>query len=165
MFKQLKESSSMAPVEETEGTRRATGVSSTGAPEKTAPGSDPEVLERPQRRRFTARYKLQVLQQADACTQQGEIGALLRREGLYSSHLSCWRRLRKSGALAGLTPHKRGRKANPDKQQIRRMEELERENQRLRTRLVQAETIIDVQKKVSSLLGITLSQPPTDAND
>jgi transposase-like protein len=165
MFNRLKESNSVAPVEEKEGSRRATGISSTGAPANSAAGSDPEVLERPQRRRFTAKYKLQVLEQADACTAPGEIGALLRREGLYSSHLSSWRRLRESGALAGLTPRKRGRKADPDKQQIRRMAELERENQRLRERLAKAETIIDVQKKVSSLLGITLSQPPTDVSD
>jgi len=165
MFNRLKESNSVALVEEMEGAGRATGVSSTGAPANAADGSDPEVLERPQRRRFTAKYKLQVLQQADACTAQGEIGALLRREGLYSSHLSSWRRLRESGALAGLTARKRGRKVDPAKQQIRRMAELERENQRLRERLAKAETIIDVQKKVSSLLGITLSQPPTDESD
>ena len=88
MFNRLKESNSVAPVEEMEGARRATEVSSTGAPADAAARSDPEVLERPQRRRFTAKYKLQVLQQADACTEPGEIGALLRREGLYSSHLS-----------------------------------------------------------------------------
>ena len=165
MFNRIKESNSVVPVEEMEGARRATGFSSTGAPATAAAGSDPEVLERPQRRRFTAKYKLQVLEQADACTAQGEIGALLRREGLYSSHLSSWRRLRESGALAGLKPRKRGRKADPDKRQIRRMAELERENQRLRERLAKAETIIDVQKKVSSLLGITLSQPPSDGRD
>ena len=165
MFNRSKESNSVTPVEEMKGARRATGDSSTGAFANAAASSDPEVLERPQRRRFTAKYKLQVLQQADACTAQGEIGALLRREGLYSSHLSSWRRLRESGALAGLTPRKRGRKADPDKQQIRRMAELERENQRLRERLAQAETIIDVQKKVSSLLGITPSQLPTNVSD
>ena len=165
MFNRLQESNSVTPVEEMDGARRATEVSSTDALANAAASSDPEVLERPQRRRFTAKYKLQVLQQADACTAQGEIGALLRREGLYSSHLSSWRRLRESGALAGLTPRKRGRKADPDKQQIRRMAELERENQRLRERLAQAETIIDVQKKVSSLLGITPSQLPTNVSD
>ena len=148
-----------------EGARRATGVSSSGARANAAAGSDPEVLERAQRRRFTAKYNLQVLQQADACTEPGEIGALLRREGLYSSHLSSWRRLRESGALAGLTPRKRGRKADPAKQQKRRIADLERENQRLRERLAKAETIIDVQKKVSSLLGIALSQPPSDVSD
>ena len=154
MFNRLKESNSVTPVEEMEGARRATEVSSTDALANAAANSDSEVLERPQRRRFTAKYKLQVLQQADACTAQGEIGALLRREGLYSSHLSSWRRLRESGALAGLTPRKRGRKADPAKQQIRRVAELEREIQCLRERLTQAETSIDVQKKVSSLLGI-----------
>ena len=154
MFNRLKESNSVTPVEEMEGARRATEVSSTDALANAAANSDPEVLERPQRRRFTAKYKLQVLEQADACTEPGEIGALLRREGLYSSHLSSWRRLRESGALAGLTPRKRGRKADPAKQQIRRVAELEREIQCLRERLTQAETIIDVQKKVSSLLGI-----------
>ena len=154
MFNRLQESNSVTPVEEMEGARRATEVSSTDALANAAANSDPEVLERPQRRRFTAKYKLQVLQQADACTEPGEIGALLRREGLYSSHLSSWRRLRESGALAGLTPRKRGRKADPTKQQIRRVAELEREIQCLRERLTQAETIIDVQKKVSSLLGI-----------
>jgi len=165
MSNRLKESISVAPVEEMEGARRATEVSSTGAPANAAVGSDPEVLERPQRRRFTAKYKLQVLQQADACTEAGEIGALLRREGLYSSHLSSWRRLRASGALAGLTPRKRGRKADPARQQIRRMAELERENQRLRARLAKAEIIIDVQKKVSSLLGIAPNQAPTDGRE
>lgn len=165
MFNRIKESNSVVPVEEMEGARRATGISSTGAPATAAAGSDPEVLERPQRRRFTAKYKLQVLEQADACTAQGEIGALLRREGLYSSHLSSWRRLRESGALAGLKPRKRGRKADPEKRQIQRMAELERENQCLRERLAKAETIIDVQKKVSSLLEITLSQPPSDGRD
>ncbi len=83
MFNRSKESNSVTPVEEMEGTRRATGVSSTGALANAAASSDPEVLERPQRRRFTAKYKLQVLQQADACTAQGEIGALLRREGYF----------------------------------------------------------------------------------
>ncbi len=165
MFNRLKESNSVAPVAEMEGARRATEVSSTGALADAAAGSDPEVLERPQRRRFTAKYKLQVLQQADACTEAGEIGALLRREGLYSSHLSSWRRLRASGALAGLTPRKRGRKADPARQQIRRMAELERENQRLRARLAKAEIIIDVQKKVSSLLGIAPNQAPTDGRE
>ena len=124
MFNRLKESNSVTPVEEMEGARRATEVSSIDALANAAASSDPEVLERPQRRRFTAKYKLQVLQQADACTEPGEIGVLLRREGLYSSHLSSWRRLRESGALAGLTPHKRGRKTDPAKQQIQRVAEL-----------------------------------------
>ena len=95
-------------------------------------------------------------------TEPGQIGALLRREGLYSSHLTTWRRQREAGALAGLAPRKRGHKANPRDRQTQRLVELERENERLRHRLVQAETIIDVQKKVSSLMGIPLSRPETD---
>lgn len=164
MFSRLKDSDAVAPGEEMKGARRATGSSSPGARDTTATGSDPEVLERPRRRKFPAKYKLQMVEEADACTRQGEIGALLRREGLYSSHLTTWRRLRDSGALAGLTPRKRGRKANPAKEETRRMEVLERENQRLRERLAKAEIIIDVQKKVSSLLGIPLSQPPSDGD-
>jgi transposase len=119
-------------------------------------------LEKASRRRFTAKYKLRVLEQADGCTEPGQIGALLRREGLYSSHLTTWRRQREAGALAGLASRKRGCKVNPQTSQTRRMAELERDNERLRHRLVQAETIIDVQKKVSSLLGIPLSRPETD---
>ena len=162
MFNRLKESNSMAPVEEMKGARRVTGVCATGALANAAVGSDPEVLERPRRRRLTTKYKLQVLQQADACTRQGEIGALFRREGLYSSHLSSWRRLRELGALGGLTPRKRGRKAAPAKKQIWRMAELEPENQRLRKRLAQAETIIDVQKKYQACWGLLrASRRPT----
>ena len=93
-------------------------------------GNDPEVLEKPKRRRFSATDKLRILERADACTREGEIGALLRSEGLYSSHLSNWRRLRESGALAGLAPHKRGPKPNPTNEQTQRNAELERENQR-----------------------------------
>ena len=165
MFSRLKDSDAVAPGEEMKGARRATGISSPGARDTTATSSDPEVLERPRRRKFPAKYKLQMVEEADACTRQGEIGALLRREGLYSSHLTTWRRLRDSGALAGLTPRKRGRKADPAKEETRRMADLERENQRLRERLAKAEIIIDVQKKVSSLLGIPLSQPPSDGDD
>jgi transposase len=93
------------------------------------------------------------LEEADRC-EPGEIGALLRREGLYSSHLTTWRRQREAGALAGLTPRKRGRRAQPVDVQGARVAELEREVERLRQRLLQAETIIEVQKKVSLLLGI-----------
>ena len=114
---------------------------------------DPEVVEKASRRRFTAKYKLQVLEEADRC-EPGEIGALLRREGLYSSHLTTWRRQREAGALAGLTPRKRGRKLRALDAQGARVVELEREVERLRQRLLQAETIIEVQKKVSLLLGI-----------
>ena len=125
MFSRLKDSDAVAPGEEMKRARRATGISSPGAPDTTAAGSDTEVLEKPKRRQFPAKYKLQMVEEADACTRQGEIGSLLRREGLYSSHLTTWRRLRDSGALAGLTPRKRGRKADPAKEETRRMADLE----------------------------------------
>jgi transposase len=118
---------------------------------------DPEVLERAARRRFTAEYKLGVLRQADACAGTGELGALLRREGLYSSHLTTWRRQREQGSLAALSPRKRGRLAVPPSPLARRVAELERENARLTQRLQQAETIIVVQKKLSEALGIPLT--------
>jgi transposase len=165
MVDRLKKTDSVVPVEEMEGARRATGIFSTRVTAEPAAGTDPEVLEKASRRRFTAKYKLRVLEQADGCTEPGQIGALLRREGLYSSHLSTWRRQREAGALAGLAPRKRGCKANPQTSQTRRMAELEWENERLRHRLAQAETIIDVQKKVSSLLGIPLRRPETDENE
>lgn len=114
---------------------------------------DPEVVETASRRRFTARYKLGVLEKAERCA-PGEIGALLRREGLYSSHLTTWRRQREAGALAALTPRKRGRRGHTVDAQGTRVAQLEREVEHLRQRLLQAETIIEVQKKVSLLLGI-----------
>ena len=150
--------------EETEGARRATGVSSPSAGAAAlpavAPAPDPEVVEVASRRRFTAKYKLAVLEEAERC-ESGQLGALLRREGLYSSHLTCWRRQREAGALAGLAERKRGRKARVPDAQGQRVAELERENERLRQRLLQAETIIEVQKKVSLLLGIDPSPPPS----
>lgn len=112
---------------------------------------DPEVVLRAKRRQFSAKYKLRILTEADQCTQQGEIGALLRREGLYSSHLTSWRRQRDRGQLAGLTPKKRGRKPDPQAAELAR---LQRENERLQARLQQAETIIEVPKKLSQLLGL-----------
>jgi transposase len=112
---------------------------------------DPEVVVKAQRRRFTAEYKQRILQEADACMQHGEVGALLRREGLYSSHLTTWRHQRQRGALQGLTPAKRGRKADPLTAENAR---LQRETERLKAQLARAELIIDVQKKVSQLLGL-----------
>jgi transposase-like protein len=120
------------------------------------PVPDPEVAERAARRRFTAEYKLGVLRQADACAGTGELGALLRREGLYSSHLTTWRRQREQGSLAALTPKKRGRPAVPSSPLARRVAELEGENARLSRRLRQAETIITVQKKLSEAWGLPL---------
>ena len=124
---------------------------------------DPAFLEKPTRRRFTAEYKLRILHEADRCTAPGQLGELLRREGLYSSILSTWRQQRDQGTLAGLTPKRRGRKANPDAPVIAENERLRRENQRLAAKLRQAETIIEVQKKLSEILGIPL--PPPDSNE
>jgi transposase-like protein len=135
------------------------------AGKKTSPGvpsgdhRDPEVPERPVRRRFLAEYKLQILRQADACTEPGQLGELLRREGLYSSHLSTWRTQRERGTLDALTPKKRGRKPRDIDPLIAENRRLERVNKRLLERLRQAEVIIDVQKKVAEILGIPLQSP------
>jgi transposase len=115
---------------------------------------DPEVAEKAVRRKFTAEYKRSILEQADAGRGEGAIGALLRREGLYSSHLSTWRRQREEGTLQALSAKKRGRKSNFNPENAR----LRAENARLLRRLEQAETIIEVQKKVSTLLGISMSE-------
>ena len=119
----------------------------------------PEVLEKPVRRRFTVEYKARILAEADACTEPGMLGELLRREGLYSSHLATWRRQRDEGALAGLTPKRRGRKAKPKNPLADENRRLQRENERLKEQLRQAELIIDVQKKVSEMLNIPLKSP------
>jgi len=116
-----------------------------------------EVLEKPVRRRFTVQYKAKILAEADACTEAGQLGELLRREGLYSSHLTTWRRQRDKGALAGLTPKQRGRKARPKNPLADEVAQLQRENKRLQEQLRQAELIIDVQKKVSEMLNIPLN--------
>lgn len=119
--------------------------------------SDVEVPEKPERRKFTAEYKLRILKAADACgAGSGELGELLRREGLYSSHLLTWRRQRDEGSLAGLEPKKRGRKAKRRDPVAIENEHLKRELVRLQQRLDQAEVIIGVQKKLSQLLGIDL---------
>ena len=116
-----------------------------------------EVLEKPVRRRFTVEYKTQILAEADACSEPGMLGELLRREGLYSSHLTTWRRQRDEGALAGLTPKRRGRKAKPKNPLADEVARLQGENLRLKEQLRQAELIIDVQKKVSEMLNISLN--------
>jgi transposase-like protein len=126
---------------------------------------DPAVSEKPVRRRFTAEYKLRILCEADRCAAPGQLGALLRREGLYSSLLSTWRQQRDQGTLAGLTPKRRGRKANPDAALIAENERLKRETQRLAAKLRQAETIIEVQKKLSEILGIPLPPPDNSGSE
>jgi transposase-like protein len=117
---------------------------------------DPEVVAKPKRRRFTAEYRLRILEEADRCTEPGEVGRLLRREGLYSSHLTAWRRARRNGALRGLTSKKRGAKPkarNPLEPKVR---ELEAKVARLEKELHKAHTILDVQEKVAGLLGFSL---------
>ena len=146
---------------ETEGARRATGVSAGGGPSGEGL-PDPEVLEKPKRRRFSAEYKVRILREADACKGPGEIGALLRREGLYSSHLVFWRLQREAGALAGMRGKKRGPKGRGEDP---RLKQQEREIARLRRRMKQAETIIEIQKKVAGMLGIPLNAPELDEND
>ena len=137
-----------------------------GPARKQGPGKDPvpnpELVEKPKRRRFTAQYKLQVLQEADACTQPGEIGALLRREGLYTSHLSAWRKQRDEGALVALGRRRGRKKAHP----------LEEENGALRRRaeraeaeLAKARKVIEVQGNVSALLGELLRSDSAKANE
>jgi len=125
---------------------------------------EPEVVPQAERRQFTAKYKLRILEKADSCNGAGELGALLRREGLYSSYLSRWRRQRDQGQLQALASKKRGRKSAVQSQQAEELAELRRENQRLQFRLVQAETIIEVQKKLSQLLGLTASEPGKGAS-
>ncbi|MCA9233080.1 MAG: hypothetical protein KDA57_20705 [Planctomycetales bacterium] len=117
----------------------------------------PEVPEKASRRRFDAEYKLRILDEADRCTEPGQLGELLRREGLYSSHLASWRKQQKEGALNGLREKKRGRKAKRQDPKDLELARLRREKRRLEDRLRQAETIIEVQKKVSELLGIPLA--------
>lgn len=120
---------------------------------KPAQPSDLEVLPKPKRRTFTAEYKARILAEAEAC-EPGEVGALLRREGLYSSHLSKWRAQRERGAVAGLTPKKRGRKRNQSQAQEDELKQLRRRVQRLQDELSKARVVIDVQKKVAMLLGV-----------
>ena len=115
-----------------------------------------EVSERPVRRRFSAAYKLRILAEAEVCSEPGQLGELLRREGLYSSHLSMWRKQRDEGVLAGLKPKRRGRKAKSKNPLADENARLHRENDRLKEKLRQAELIIDVQKKVAEMLNIPL---------
>jgi len=124
--------------------------------------TETEVVAKARRRRFTATEKLRVLKEADGCTRPGELGALLRREGLYSSHLSAWRAARQRGELAGLTPRPRGPKVKPVDPRDRKLAEQAREITRLQARLERAEGLIEVQKKVSQLLGIPLASDGKD---
>jgi transposase len=139
-----------------EGARRATGAPAAGA-DGSVP--DPAVSEKAKRRQFTAEYKLRILREVEQCKAPGETGEILRREGLYSSHLTDWRRQRDQIARRGLAQKKRGPKA---KSEDPRIKELERENTRLKRRLQRAEAILEIQKKASELLGIPLSRLDED---
>jgi transposase-like protein len=150
---------------ETQGARRASGVS----PARDRVGergraADPEVAAKAKRRQFSAEYKRRILREGDAASASGEIGALLRREGLYSSHLITWRRQRERGELAGLSGKRRGRKAKVVNPLAKRVAELERDKRRLERKLEQAELLLDIQKKASRLLEIPLRSPDDDGS-
>lgn len=126
-----------------------------------SPHSNPEVTPKPDRRQFTADYKRRIVREANACTRPGEVGALLRREGLYSSHLTSWRQALKAAEDTALSPHKRGPKVALDPRDTE-VARLRQEVERLKGRLERAEVIIDVQKKLSGLLGMPLDQQPEE---
>jgi transposase-like protein len=125
------------------------------------PTATTEVVPATRRRTFKASDKLRILAEADQCHQPGQLGALLRREGLYSSHLQKWRQERAAGQLAGLTPKKRGRKADAQAQELLA---LRQENERLKTRLHQAELIMDAQKKLAQVLEVTVNPSPNETS-
>jgi transposase len=145
-------------------TSRSGGASIPAAAPATGAGGivDPEVDAKAKRRQFSAAYKRRILDEADKGG-PGEIAGLLRREGLYSSHLTFWRRQRERGEIAGLEPRKRGKKPVPKNPLAGEVHRLTRENRRLQKRLRQAEIIIDVQKKLCDVLGLTV--PPIEQNE
>lgn len=139
-----------------QGARRATGE-----PPARAPGAgDPEVVAVARRRQFLPAYKLRIVRAAAACKAPGEIGALLRREGLYSSHLTDWRREIEALENGALSAKRRGPKPDADKANARRVEGLERDNARLRQKLERAEQIIEAQKKLCEVLGLPPAEEP-----
>ncbi len=154
----------MAGFERSEKPAIGVGGPSEGA-RKQAGRPDPEVPEQPVRRSFSAAYKLKVLAEADQCTGRGELGAILRREGLYSSHLTTWRQQRDQGSLEGLAPKKRGRKARRKDALAEENERLRRKNARLEHQLRQAETIIEVQKKLCTMLGLPHASADVSGNE
>ena len=149
------------PSEDTaaEGAHRAPGAA---APVTAPVRPDPEVPSKVQRRQFTAEYRRRILKEADACTKHGALGALLRREGLYSSHLVNWRRQREQGELVVGRARKRGPVPKPVDPRVK---QLEVENRRLQRKLARAETIITLQKKVAEILGIPLKPLDIDETD
>jgi transposase len=141
-------------------TKHKNGVTS-GSP---ARSNDLEVLEKPKRRHFTAEEKLRILRETDACA-PGTIGAVLRREGIYSSLLAIWRQARERGDLDPGTVRQRAKRKGEQDGARRRIAELERENRTLQRKLQRAELILDIQKKAAGLLGIELKSPETDESD
>lgn len=140
-----------------QGARRASvdGSASAAAP-------DPQVAATAKRRKFSGSEKRRIVQEADRCTKPGELGALLRREGIYSSMLASWRKQRTRGEQVALAPRKRGRKPDAGLAQAREVQHLARENARLREKLERAHTIIDVQKKLCTLLGLPTAPEPEE---
>ena len=148
----MQASESSADALAAQGARRASGAASASAPSL---GADSEVVPRvPKRRRFSEADKRRILQAADRCSRPGEIGALMRREAVYSSSLSAWRRQREASELAALAPQKRGPKADPARLEAQQIAQLTRERDNLQSRLDKATLVIEVQKKVAALLGL-----------
>jgi transposase len=155
----------------TEGGRRPTGVPASPDSEFPSGGdpivvngriapADPQVIERPVRRRFDKAYKRDILQQLAACTREGQVGEILRREGLYSSIVSTWRQKQKRLDASAMTKPT----ARPAGQDVR-VPQLQRENARLKARLQQAELILEIQKKASEILGISLKTLDNERSD
>ena len=149
-----------------DGARRTTVISSSvraGGPAGVSVVPNPEVPEKAVRRIFTAGYKRRILREADACKETGQLGALLRREGLYSSNLITWRRQAEQGTLEALSPKKRGPKEKKPDPSLRRIAELEKATQKLEHKLRQAELIIAAQKKIAEIFQMPLD-PKEETN-
>ena len=144
-----------------EGARRATGDAAETAAPALPPEADTQVVAHAKRRRFSNVDKRRILAAADRCTRPGEIGALMRREGVYSSSLSTWRRQREAADLAALAPQKRGPKEDPHRAEAQHIAQLTRDNQRLQSRLDNALLVIEVQKKVAALIGLAIPDTPS----
>jgi transposase len=159
----MKKEMGLVPPERSEGERSEPSRSGVGTnPMELAAPIDPEVESKAKRRQFSAAYKRRILEEADK-SGPGAIASLLRREGLYSSHLTTWRKQRESGEIAGLQPRRRGKRPAPKNPLAGEVQRLTRENRQLQKRLRQAEIIIDVQKKLCDVLGLTV--PPIEQSE
>ena len=147
-----------------QGARRATEDAPGSAPPAIPPGSDCEVVPRARRRTFSNADKRRILQAADLCTKPGEVGALMRREGVYSSSLSTWRRQREAADLAALAPQKRGPKIDPARVDALQIAQLTSERDKLRVELDKAQLVIEVQKKVAALLDLLAADNKRGSN-